>query len=94
MTVFRYVCFLFYWLRRSYQIYLLIFKALSVASPNSKYRVLGFECSIKAVVRSFSDWKNLLTEFFVGISILEGSKYTVYDLRLPPFSVMYVVWHL
>ena len=84
----------FYWLRRSYQIYLLIFKALSVASPNSKYRVLGFECSIKAVVRSFSDWKNLLTEFFVGSLILGARQCTSSKLYLTPFSVMYVVWHL
>ena len=67
---------------------------LSVASPNSKYGVLGFGCSIKAVVRYFSAWKIWLTEFVVGISIMEGRKCTVAKLHSPPFSVMYVVWHI
>ena len=31
------------------------FKALSVACPNYKCGVLGFGCSIKVLVRSFSD---------------------------------------
>ena len=33
-------------------------KALSVAYPDSKYGVLGFGCSIKAVVKSFAACKS------------------------------------
>ena len=32
----------------------IFFKSFSVASPNSKCGVLGFVCSIKAVVKSFA----------------------------------------
>ena len=70
------------------------FKSLSVASPNSKYGVLGFGCSFKAVERSFAAWKIWSMEFVVGISVLEGRKCTVSKIHLPPVSVMYVVWHL
>ena len=70
------------------------FKALSVACPNYKCGVLGFGCSIKVLVRSFSDWKIWLMGFVVGISILEGSKCTVSEIRLPPVSVMNFVWHI
>ena len=44
-----------------------LFKALSVASPNSKYGVLGLGCSFRAVVRYFSAWQIWSTEFVVGI---------------------------
>ena len=43
------------------------FKALSSASTNSKYGVLGFGCYFKAVLRSFVAWKVWSTEFIVGI---------------------------
>ena len=56
------------------------FKALIVVSPNYKYRVLGFGCSIKYVVRSFAPWKTCLTEFVVDISILDNRKFTVSEI--------------
>ena len=33
------------------------FKSLSVASPNSKYGLLGFECPFNDFVGSFAAWK-------------------------------------
>ena len=72
----------------------IFFKALIVASPNSKYGVIGFGCYFKAVVRSFAAWKFWSTEFVIGILILEGRKCTVSKISSPTVSVMYVVWHL
>ena len=69
-------------------------KTLSVAYPNSKYGVLGFGCSINDVAKYFSAWEIWSTEFVVGISILEGRKFSMYDIRFSIFSVTYVVWHI
>ena len=69
-------------------------KALSVAYPDSKYGVLGFGCSIKAVVRSFAYWQIWSTEFVVGILIVEGRKCTVSEIHSPPFYVIYILWYL
>ena len=73
---------------------MLIFKALSVVYPNYKYRVIGFGFFIKVVVRYFAAWKIWLTDFVVGVSILEGRKCTVSEIRSSPVSVMYVVWYI
>ena len=49
---------------------------------------------VLAVVISFAAWKIWSTEFVVGISIMEVRKCTVSNIRPPPVSVMYVVWHI
>ena len=45
-------------------------------------------------MRYFAAWKIWSTKFAVSILILEGRKYTVSEIRSPPISVMYVVYHL
>ena len=94
VNVFRYVCFLFYCLRCSYQIYLLIFQ--SVECCLSKFYVRGawlwmFCYGCCPIFCGLEIWS---TEFDIEISIMEGSKCTVSKIILPPVSVMYVVWHI